>query len=118
MRKSLVGDSEPGFTATVFFPSPDPPTTPVDVARELELPPGEIGELIISGWHVNTYQVQSLYTRQRCRVLSEGVMEKGGRRRERKREEIREEGRSLLKSCLRCYWKPLEGMVRLFKHDN
>ena len=61
MRKSLVGDSEPGFTATVFFPSPDPPTTPVDVARELELPPGEIGELIISGWHVNTYQVQSLY---------------------------------------------------------
>jgi len=32
-------------------------TSPVDVAGEIELRPGEIGELIISGWHVNTYQV-------------------------------------------------------------
>ena len=29
----------------------------MDVAGEIELRPGEIGELIISGWHVNTYQV-------------------------------------------------------------
>lgn len=29
----------------------------VDVANDLELPRREIGELIITGWHVNTYQV-------------------------------------------------------------
>lgn len=31
----------------------------IDISSELELPPNEIGELIISGWHVNTYQVSS-----------------------------------------------------------
>ena len=29
----------------------------VDIANDLELPRREIGELVISGWHVNTYQV-------------------------------------------------------------
>ena len=53
---NLVGGNEP-----FFFHSPDPPTTPVDVAGELELLRGEIGELIISGWHVNTYQVLMSY---------------------------------------------------------
>lgn len=33
---------------------------PVDISSELELPANEIGELIISGWHVNTYQVKVL----------------------------------------------------------
>ena len=31
-------------------------TEPIDV-RELDLPHGEIGEIIVSGWHVNTHQV-------------------------------------------------------------
>ena len=29
---------------------------PIDI-KELELPVGIIGEIIVSGWHVNTYQV-------------------------------------------------------------
>ncbi len=41
----------------IIYPSPEPPTGPVDITSEYELPPGEIGELIVSGWHVNTYQV-------------------------------------------------------------
>lgn len=32
---------------------------PVDV-RKLELPSGEIGEVIVSGWHVNTHQVSPI----------------------------------------------------------
>ena len=57
-RKSLVGGRVVSMDLRVLsFHPPDPPTTPVDVAGELELPPGEIGEMIISRWHVNTYQV-------------------------------------------------------------
>ncbi len=42
---------------SVYLLPPGPPTEPVDVANDYELPPGEIGEIIVSGWHVNTYQV-------------------------------------------------------------
>ena len=34
----------------------DPPSEPVDVSS-LEMPRGEVGEIIICGWHVNTHQV-------------------------------------------------------------
>ena len=34
----------------------EPPSEPVDM-DDLELPRGEIGEIVVSGWHVNTYQV-------------------------------------------------------------
>ncbi len=30
---------------------------PINISEELEVPCGKIGELIVSGWHVNTYQV-------------------------------------------------------------
>jgi len=30
---------------------------PVDIAADYELAPYQIGELLVSGWHVNTYQV-------------------------------------------------------------
>lgn len=36
----------------------EPINEPVDIVNELELPTGEIGEIIVSGWHVNTYQVR------------------------------------------------------------
>ena len=44
-------------------------------------------------------------------------MEKGG---EMGEEEGGDKGRGevTIKPCLRCYCKPLEGMGRLFKHDN
>ena len=36
---------------------------PVNISEELEQPTGEIGEIIISGWHVNTYQVSGILVR-------------------------------------------------------
>lgn len=36
---------------------PEPPADPVDIAKDLELPIGETGEIVVSGWHVNTGQV-------------------------------------------------------------
>ncbi len=30
---------------------------PVDISQDYELPPYQIGELLVSGWHVNTFQV-------------------------------------------------------------
>ena len=39
--------------------TPEAPLDPVDIVSDYELPPGEIGEIIVSGWHVNTYQVYS-----------------------------------------------------------
>ena len=36
---------------------PEPPADPVDIAKDLELPTGETGEIVVSGWHVNTGQV-------------------------------------------------------------
>lgn len=35
----------------------DPIEGPINISAALEVPANEIGELIISGWHVNTYQV-------------------------------------------------------------
>ena len=35
---------------------PEPPSEPVELSS-LELPRGQIGEIVISGWHVNTHQV-------------------------------------------------------------
>ena len=29
----------------------------VDLERDFQKPSGEIGEIVVSGWHVNTYQV-------------------------------------------------------------
>ena len=29
----------------------------MDIAKDLEVPTGEAGEIIVSGWHVNTGQV-------------------------------------------------------------
>ena len=36
---------------------PAPPLEPLDIAAELEVGCGEVGEILLSGWHVNTYQV-------------------------------------------------------------
>lgn len=35
---------------------------PVNISEVLELPVGDIGEIIVSGWHVNTYQVNDFRT--------------------------------------------------------
>ena len=43
------------FSKTLYHS--EPISEPVDISMELELRPREIGELIVSGWHVNTYQV-------------------------------------------------------------
>lgn len=45
--------------------SPDPlfcaeeMVDPVNISEELELPVGETGEIIVSGWHVNTFQAST-----------------------------------------------------------
>ena len=36
---------------------PEPIRDPIAISDELELRPREIGEIIVSGWHVNTFQV-------------------------------------------------------------
>ncbi|XP_064406005.1 olefin beta-lactone synthetase-like [Halichondria panicea] len=62
-----------------------PPTDPVNIARDYELPPGEIGEIVVSGWHVNTYQVDAarLLTDDDglvwLRIEDAGYMDKDGR---------------------------------------
>ena len=38
----------------------DPPNEPVEMSS-LELPRGQIGEILVSGWHVNTHQVTTQY---------------------------------------------------------
>ena len=45
-----------------------PITGPVNLAVDYELPAGQIGELVLSGWHVNTYQVRLLehFVRSTC----------------------------------------------------
>ena len=43
---------------TLLFSYPaEPIRDPVAISNELELRPREIGEIIVSGWHVNTFQV-------------------------------------------------------------
>ena len=44
------------YTVLLLF-ALEPVTKPVDVVQELGLSAGEIGELVITGWHVNTFHV-------------------------------------------------------------
>ncbi len=49
----------------LFCLCPEAILDPTDISMELELPANEIGEILLSGWHVNTYQVSQLqYTIQ------------------------------------------------------
>ena len=42
----------------ILFSYPaEPIRDPIAISDELELRPREIGEVIVSGWHVNTFQV-------------------------------------------------------------
>lgn len=56
-RGHCVGKPVFDGTARVIKILEEPRTEPVDIAKDLELPPGETGEIIVSGWHVNTGQV-------------------------------------------------------------
>ena len=48
------------FCVNAFFQlSIESPKQPLDI-HTLELPRGDIGELIISGWHVNTHEVHAV----------------------------------------------------------
>ena len=40
----------------------EPIRDPIAISDELELRPLEIGEIIVSGWHVNTFQVLNKIT--------------------------------------------------------
>ena len=52
------------------FCASEPPTNPVDISQDMELPTGEEGEVIISGWHVNTHQVNASTSRNACYVFT------------------------------------------------
>ena len=46
-----------GLNDVLFSYSTEPIPDPIAISDELELRPMEIGEIIVSGWHVNTFQV-------------------------------------------------------------
>jgi acyl-CoA synthetase (AMP-forming)/AMP-acid ligase II len=62
----------------------EPPKEPVDIST-LEMPRGEIGEIVVSGWHVNTHQVEEkrlvrdVEGRVWLRIEDAGYMDREGR---------------------------------------